>query len=621
MVKAAESKSDLYLALLEYQNIPVDGFAPAQIMVGRQLRSLLPSITQTLQPGAFQFDQFRQQREKAQEAQSKHYNQHARNVEPLKMGQKVWVQLTDQGTWKKATVCKTGNSPHSYYVYLKEGGTFCHNRINIKSRQDPMVTDLHNGASCQVKTLSISPSKNVPNPLADSQETTDPPTVESPTPKQGVTHKEVEATDPAQAEQINHGRRAMATHSGCQVKPPTNIAETVERGAENIPLRGHREDVKLDNQGPNVVAAENDGGDSLLQRLVETAPGNAKYTSKQIQNELIGTIGELIKSETVRKVNTARVWCLIADESTDRKTRELLVVACRYVYKSEKGYVIREDPVAIFDAFQTLSGLSEDEGTNTSQNFEERLDGKSLGRLLLSEITKFGLDMTKCIGQGYDKAASMSSLQMKQVTENRERLKPILEASLYSITFDETTDVSHSSQLSLALCYAFDNHRCEDFIGSVDVHHATFELSTADKEPTVNGKVTGQLVLSLLEEMVISDLKSRFSRDTLNSFRLTVLLPSNIVNCTDDLLQSSVKEISSMYGQLFGLTVPSTRVILISAEVHVWRSRWLRVKREGGIFPSSVEETAKECDTHLYPYVRSLLDIYISSGECGICRT
>ncbi|KAK2723692.1 hypothetical protein QYM36_002136, partial [Artemia franciscana] len=182
------------------------------------------------------------------------------------------------------------------------------------------------------------------------------------------------------------------------------------------------EDGKLDNQDPNVVAAENDGnfrhlhryrvqgGDSLIQRLVETAPGNAKYTSKQIQNELIGTIGELKKSETIRKVNTARVWCLIADESTDRQTRELMVVACRYVYKSERGYVIREDPVAIFDAFQTLSGLSEDEGTNTTQNFEEKLDGKSLGRLLLSEFTKSGLDMTKCVGQGYDKAASMSSL-------------------------------------------------------------------------------------------------------------------------------------------------------------------------------------------------------------------
>ncbi|KAK2706880.1 hypothetical protein QYM36_014799 [Artemia franciscana] len=76
----------------------------------------------------------------------------------------------------------------------------------------------------------------------------------------------------------------------------------------------------------------------------------------------------------------------------------------------EKGYAIRKDPVAIFDTFQTLWGLSEDEKTNSSQNFEERQDGKSLGRLLLSEVTKSDLDMKKCVGQGFDKATSMSSL-------------------------------------------------------------------------------------------------------------------------------------------------------------------------------------------------------------------
>ncbi|KAK2722490.1 hypothetical protein QYM36_002885 [Artemia franciscana] len=162
-------------------------------------------------------------REKAQEAQSKNYNQLAGNMEPLKMGQKVWVQLTDQGTWKKATVCKTDDSPCSYYVHLEEGGTFRRNRIHIKSRQDPMVTDLHNGASCQVETSSVWPSKNVPDPLADSQKTQDPPIVESPRPKQGVTNKETEATDLAQAEQINHGRNAMVTHSGRQVKPQTKL--------------------------------------------------------------------------------------------------------------------------------------------------------------------------------------------------------------------------------------------------------------------------------------------------------------------------------------------------------------------------------------------------------------
>ncbi|KAK2715248.1 hypothetical protein QYM36_010036 [Artemia franciscana] len=148
---------------------------------------------------------------------------------------------------------------------------------------------------------------------------------------------------------------------------------------------GHRDDGKLDNQGPNLVAAENycnfchlfryrvKEGNFLVQRLVETALGNTKYTSKQIRNELTGTFGEPIRSEAVRKVNTARVWCLITDESTDRQTRELMVVACRYIYKLEKDYVIKDDPVAVVDTFQTLSGLAEDENTNTTRNYSKRL--------------------------------------------------------------------------------------------------------------------------------------------------------------------------------------------------------------------------------------------------------
>ena len=115
-----------------------------------------------------------------------------------------------------------------------------------------------------------------------------------------------------------------------------------------------------------------------------------------------------------------------------------MVVAYRYVYKSEKGYVIREDPVTIFDAFQTLSGVSEDEETNTTQNFEERLDGKSFGRLLLSEIIKSGLDMTKCVGQGYDKAASMSSLVNRAAGEIKRS---------YQLT-DYFHCVSHATNLS-----------------------------------------------------------------------------------------------------------------------------------------------------------------------------
>ena len=67
-------------------------------------------------------------------------------------------------------------------------------------------------------------------------------------------------------------------------------------------------------------------------------------------------------------------------ESGDRQKRELIVVACRYVYKSEKVYVIREDPDAVVNAFQTLSRLAEDEKANKSRNFRGKAKWQKPGQ-------------------------------------------------------------------------------------------------------------------------------------------------------------------------------------------------------------------------------------------------
>ncbi len=46
--KAKEDKRDPYLSLLEYRNTPVDGLkSPAQILMSRRLRSILPNTTTT----------------------------------------------------------------------------------------------------------------------------------------------------------------------------------------------------------------------------------------------------------------------------------------------------------------------------------------------------------------------------------------------------------------------------------------------------------------------------------------------------------------------------------------------------------------------------------------------
>ena len=47
-------------------------------------------------------------------------------------------------------------------------------------------------------------------------------------------------------------------------------------------------------------------------------------------------------------------------------------------------------------------------------------------------------------------------------------LKRIEEAKYYCASFDETTDISHSSQLTLCVSYVYQNSRHEDFLGFIN---------------------------------------------------------------------------------------------------------------------------------------------------------
>jgi len=59
--------------------------------------------------------------------------------------------------------------------------------------------------------------------------------------------------------------------------------------------------------------------------------------------------------------------------------------------------------------------------------------------------------------------------------------------------FDETTDMSHTSQLCLVIrCINEDYTVQEDFLGFIDPHSYNFENS--EIEPKLNGKILGETV-------------------------------------------------------------------------------------------------------------------------------
>lgn len=49
--------------------------------------------------------------------------------------------------------------------------------------------------------------------------------------------------------------------------------------------------------------------------------GNAKYTSHQIQNEVLEGLAEMVQSEIIREVKESEVFHVIADETKDLKKK------------------------------------------------------------------------------------------------------------------------------------------------------------------------------------------------------------------------------------------------------------------------------------------------------------
>lgn len=111
-------------------------------------------------------------------------------------------------------------------------------------------------------------------------------------------------------------------------------------------------------------------------------------------------------------VNSANSWALLADETTDRHHREQLAIVVRYVHADESGkWSCFEDPIAIIDAY---SFIDSDED---KENEETRLSGVAIGKALVKIVSQLGLNLKKCVGQGYDGASALSSQRVGAAAE------------------------------------------------------------------------------------------------------------------------------------------------------------------------------------------------------------
>ena len=127
--KAKTDGNNPLLAILEYRSTPVDNLAsPAQLLMGRQLRSTLPTTEEQLAPRTIQPAAVIERRQQQQTTQQRYYNLTAHPLPPLKTGDHAFVQLAKGEDWKPAQVIGADNAPRSLVVQTRDGGQYRRNR-------------------------------------------------------------------------------------------------------------------------------------------------------------------------------------------------------------------------------------------------------------------------------------------------------------------------------------------------------------------------------------------------------------------------------------------------------------------------------------------------------------
>lgn len=136
--KAVDSQSDPYLALLNYHATSLEhGVSPAEILMGRRLRTTLPFLA-TLNKNKY----LKRKQKHLKQRQKDNYDK-AKSLEPLSNNDTV--RLEDCSTWtKRATVLEEVN-PRSYMVRTEEGQILRRNRRSLLKTKETVLEDTDTG--------------------------------------------------------------------------------------------------------------------------------------------------------------------------------------------------------------------------------------------------------------------------------------------------------------------------------------------------------------------------------------------------------------------------------------------------------------------------------------------
>ncbi|XP_014667284.1 PREDICTED: uncharacterized protein K02A2.6-like [Priapulus caudatus] len=128
--KAKADGKDYCIGVLEYLTTPLSlGYSPSQLLMGRRLRSVVPTSAQLLKPSTPDPSIVRQRIHDSQHKYKQYHDQSAQPLCPLGVGDGVRVQ-TGNGRWIPAVVSGK-HDEHSYVVCTPDGAVYRRNRRHL----------------------------------------------------------------------------------------------------------------------------------------------------------------------------------------------------------------------------------------------------------------------------------------------------------------------------------------------------------------------------------------------------------------------------------------------------------------------------------------------------------
>uniref|UniRef100_A0A2N9IKX4 CCHC-type domain-containing protein n=1 Tax=Fagus sylvatica TaxID=28930 RepID=A0A2N9IKX4_FAGSY len=150
-------------------------------------------------------------------------------------------------------------------------------------------------------------------------------------------------------------------------------------------FRGHDESSESSNRGNFVEMLKYTASinENITEVILENAPGNAKYTSPDIQKEILNILATRVRNKIREEIGDAK-FCILVDEVLDESNREQMAIVLRFV--NCDGFV--QEP------FFDVVGVDE-------------TSAKTLKKGICNVLTCHNLQVENMRGQGYDGASNM----------------------------------------------------------------------------------------------------------------------------------------------------------------------------------------------------------------------